>query len=151
MIILTTISREWDRRIEKTGTSCSCRSFVVPFFDFSPSRYHDLGTSRRNGLKDGSKNSKAMLVTKIEEETRKKRRECRVRASIFVKARVIYLIYNDERRELVFFFFVSLSMYIITIGTVVEFASQVRVWKRKIRSKNPFSCNSLYFSHRSFQ
>lgn len=105
MIILTTISREWDRRIEKTGTSCSCRSFVVPFFDFPPSRYHDLGTSRRNGLKDGSKNSKAMLVTKIEEETRKKRRECRIRASIFVKARVIYLIYNDERRELVFFFF----------------------------------------------
>lgn len=71
MIILTTISREWDRRIEKTGTSCGC--FVVPFFDFLPSRYHDLGTSRRNGLKDGSKNSEAMLVTKVEEEKGKKK------------------------------------------------------------------------------
>lgn len=74
MIILTTISREWDRRIEKTGTSCSCGSFVVPFFDFLPSRYHDLGTSRRNGLKDGSKNSKAMLVTKVEEEKEEKKK-----------------------------------------------------------------------------
>lgn len=73
MIILTTISREWDRRIEKTGTSCSCGSFVVPFFDFLPSRYHDLGT-RRNGLKDGSKNSEAMLVTKVEEEKEEKKK-----------------------------------------------------------------------------
>lgn len=59
-------------------------------------------------------------MTKVEEKKRGKKRkkgrkkkgECRVRASIFVKARVIYLIYYDERRELVFFF--VLSMYIIT-------------------------------------
>lgn len=121
MIILTTISREWDRRIEKTGgRSHNCGSFVSSHFStlFLPSRYHDLDTSRRNGLKDGSKNSEAMLVTKVEEKKRKKKErkeekeECRVRASIFVKARVIYLIYYDERRELVFFF--VLSMYIIT-------------------------------------
>lgn len=102
--------------------SHSCGSFVSSHFStlFLPSRYHDLGTSRRNGLKDGSKNSEAMLVTKVEEKKRgkkrkkgrKKKEECRVRASIFVKARVIYLIYYDERRELVFF--LVLSMYIIT-------------------------------------
>lgn len=138
MIILTTISREWDRRIEKKkrGRRCNCRSFVVPFLDFPPSRYRDLGTSRRNGLKDGSKNSEAMLVTKVE---RKGKKECRVRASIFIKARVIYLIYNDERIGFSFllFFFVFCPFNVHNYLVQLSNLHRRREFGRK--RKNPLS------------
>lgn len=113
-------------RKKKRGRRCNCRSFVVPFLDFPPSRYHDLGTSRRNGLKDGSKNSEAMLVTKVERRRERGKKECRVRASIFVKARVIYLIYNDERigfSFLLFFFFFFFSIFLALLRGTPFFIS----------------------------